>query len=256
MKSLPLLLILAPAGVLAASPFDGTWTLRPGSFRGSGKPFVAVLDQNEYRCDSCAPPWSVKPDGQFHQVIGHSYDSIATRIVDPHTIEYIERKDGKELAKLTMVASQDGEQLRLEEIYEGGEKPYTEHIAFKRTAGTKADASKHAVSGSWEITGLREATKLPTTLKMTDDGFSLEWNGQHYEAKLDGQPVAIEGDPAHTMVSVKRLSATEVQETDTLNGVVVDEIRYAVSPDGKSIKVVEVDPRSGMGSRYVLDPRR
>jgi hypothetical protein len=43
---------------------------------------------------------------------------------------------------------------------------------------------------------------------MTDDGFSLSWNGQHYDAKFDGNPVPLEGDATHLMVTVKNSART------------------------------------------------
>jgi hypothetical protein len=58
------------------------------------------------------------------------------------------------------------------------------------------------------------------------------------------------------MVSVKKLNATEVRETDTRNGVTVDVYHFAVSPDGKSIKVTDTDSPSGRVSHYVLDQAR
>lgn len=252
MNTLPILLILTPAAALAASPFDGTWTIRPGSYHGSDKPYVFVVDQNEYQCD-CTPPVSVKPDGRFHEVTGHAYDSTAVKIINPRTIEVIDRKGGKELARETFAASPGNEHLRVRVVDESGEKPNTMHFMLKRSAGTKPELGKHPVSGSWVIMDMREARPVPITLKMTHDSFSWSMNGQHYQAKLNGEPVAIGGDPTHTMAAVRKLDANEVQETDTRNGQAVDETVFAVSTDGKSIKVTDTDPRSGRVSHYLLD---
>jgi len=255
MKTLTILLMLAPIGALAASPFDGTWMMRPGSFHGSDKPYVFVVDQNEFRCENCGAPLSVKPDGQFHEVTGHGYDSIAAKLVDSRTLELTRRKDGKVLGIETFTASPDGAQLRVRVVEKSGEKPVTSHFVLKRSSDSRPEEGKHAVSGSWLITSFRETGGQPTTLKMTDDGFSWSQNGQHYEAKFDGNPVAIEGDPTHPMASVKKLSEGKVQETDTLNGKPIDETIFAVSPDGKSITVTDTDPQSGHTDSFVLDRR-
>ena len=252
MKTLVVLLSLAPVGALAASPFDGTWKVRPESLHASGRPYVLVVDQNEFRCASCTPSLSVKPDGQFHEVSGHAFDSRAVKIVDPRSIEVIDRKNGKVLEDQTFVASQNGKQLRVRVVDESGERPSTSSYVLNRSVGNSVEEGKHAVSGSWVLTSMRQTTIMPTTFKMTEDGFSWSHNGQHYEAKFDGGPVAIEGDPTHTMASVRKLGANKVQETDTLNGRTVDESVYEVSPDGKSLTLSDTDA-SGHKVRYVYE---
>lgn len=202
MKALPILLIIAPVAALAASPFDGTWVTRAGSFRESAKPYVLIVDQNEFRCDDCGAPLRVKPDGQVHEVSGHGYDHAAVKIINPRSVVLVLRKGEKILDQDTFVASQDGKQLRVRILDQTGE------------------------------------------------------NGMHYEAKFNAAPVAIEGDPTHVMVSVRKLSGNEVQETDTLNGQPTDETVYAVSPDGKSIKVTDKDTQSGHDAHWVLDRQK
>ncbi len=222
MKTLPLLLMLAPAVTLAVSPFDGHWKTRRGSFQTSYT-FVFSVDAAEYRCNSCVPPVIVKPDGRFHKVSGHGYDNVAARIVDPSTVEVVERTGDKVLMKDTYTASQDGSQLRAKRIDESGEKPAPMQATLKRTAGTTPEKGKHPISGSWVLATL-EAANVPMALRMTDESFSWSWNGQHYEARLDGKPVPQEGDPTHLSVSVRQVGANEVEETDTRDGKTVDQV--------------------------------
>lgn len=255
MKTLPILLVLTPAAALAASPFDGTWMERAGSYHNSGKPYVLIVDQNEYRCENCGSPMSVKPDGQFHEVTGHAYDSASAKIVNGRTVQVRERKSGKILEEYTLVASPDRKQLRAKIVDRMGEKPITAYVLFVRSSGTGPEEDKNAVSGSWVVTSQRQ-NHVPIMLKMTEDGFSWSANGQHYQAKFDGAPVAIEGDPTHTMASVKKLSENEVQETDTVDGRPVDQTVFAASPDGKSIKVTDTDPRAGHQADWVLDRQK
>jgi len=253
MKALFLVLMLASPLALASSPFDGSWKLRPGSFHNAAKPYVFSVDQNEYRCASCFPPVSVKPDGQFHEVKGDGYDRMAANLVNANTLEVTERAGEKVLNRETFTTSPDGSKLHVKVIDESGEKPALMQATLERVAGTRPEPGKHPVSGTWVITALEQPTDLPMTLRMADNSFSWSWNGQHYDARFDGQPVPIAGDPTHIAASVKKLGKSEVEETDTRDGVAVNRMLFAVAPDGKSINVSETDPRSGRTSHYVMD---
>jgi hypothetical protein len=253
MKTLALVFMLAAPLAFATSSFDGNWKLRPGSFHNSGKPYVFSVDQNEYRCVSCFPPMNVKPDGQFHKVKGDGYDEIAATIVDPNTLKVTERANGKVLNEATFTASQDGSELNVRFTDDSGQQPVPMEATLKRFPGTRPEPGKHPVSGTWIIATLQEPVHLPITLRMDDDSFSWSWNGQHYEAKFDGEPVAIEGDPTHIRAGVKKRSTNEVEETDTRNGTPVNRLVFALAPDGNSIDVTQTDPRSGRRSQYILD---
>jgi hypothetical protein len=252
MKTLPFLLILTPAAAFAASPFDGNWTTRPGSFQSSDKPYVFSVDQVEYRCASCVPPVSVKPDGQFHKVSGHGFDNVAVKILDSSTIELTERTGEKVIQKETYTASPDGSRLTAQMIDESGAKAVSMQATARRSAGTAPEKDKHPVSGTWVLVS-GEPPNIPVTLRMTDDSFSWSSNGQHYDAKFDGKPVRLEGEPTHLLVRVRRIGPNEVEEADTRDGKPVYKIMYSAAPDGKSLKVTETDPRSGRTFRYIKD---
>lgn len=250
MKSFPLLLILAPAAALAVSPFDGTWKIRSGSYHTSYQ-FVFSVDEKEYRCSSCKPPVIVKPDGRFHKVSGHEYDNVAVRIVDPLTVEVIQRAGEKVILKDTHTVSRDNLQLHTTRIDETGEKPDTMEAVLKRSAGSKPEQGKHPLSGSWMLANA-DTSGLPMVLRMTEDGFSSSWNGQHYEAKFDGRPVPEEGDPTHEFVTVRRVGANAVEETYTRDGKPTYKILYSVVPDGKSLQVTETNG-TDYRAEYVMD---
>ena len=252
MKTLRLVFMLTPVAALAATPFDGSWVYRAGSLH-MDKPEVLSLDQNEYRCESCVPRVSVKPDGQFHKVSGHGYDSVSARIIDPRTLEVTERNGEKVVLRQTLTASPDGSKLKMHQTDESGEKPESVDATLDRSAGSQPQQGKHPVSGLWVITSLQVPTDIPITLRMTHDDFDWSWNGQHYDAKFDGKPVPLEGDPSHLMVTVKRLGPREVEETDSRNGEAVFRTDYSISPDDKSMKVTESDPRTTGKQWYTRD---
>jgi len=85
------------------------------------------------------------------------------------------------------------------------------------------------------------------------DHFAMHWNGQSYDAKFDGKEYPIVGDPGHTRVSLKRLDANTVEETDHRQGKVVDEIRLAAAQDGKTVQVTDKDVAHGQTTTYTLE---
>lgn len=78
-------------------------------------------------------------------------------------------------------------------------------------------------------------------------------NGQSYHAKFDGKEYPIEGDPGHTMVTLKRVDANTVIETDYRQGKVTDEVRLAASKDGKTIDLTDKDAIHGQTTTITLD---
>jgi hypothetical protein len=73
------------------------------------------------------------------------------------------------------------------------------------------------------------------------------------DAKFDGKEYPTVGDLGKTMVTLKKVSDTQIEETDRRNGKVFDVISYTVAADGKSISVVDEDPAHGTKTTYVLD---
>ena len=88
---------------------------------------------------------------------------------------------------------------------------------------------------------------------MTEDQFSMHWNGQSYNAKFDGNKYPVRGDPGNTMVSVKRLNDRTVEQTDHRQGRVTNEIRLAAATDGKTIEVTDNDVIRHQITTYTLD---
>ncbi len=94
------------------------------------------------------------------------------------------------------------------------------------------------------------------TYEMAADHFSMHANGQSYNAKFDGKEYPVEGDPGHTMVSLKRIDANTVVETDKRGGKVTDEIRIAAAKDGKTIELTDQDLIRGQTSTITLEKQK
>ena len=65
--------------------------------------------------------------------------------------------------------------------------------------------------------------------------------GDSYTAKFDGKDYPYKGDPGTTSVSLKKIDANTIEETDKRNGKVTAVIHIAVSADGKTMKFAITD---------------
>jgi hypothetical protein len=234
-------LLLAPAAAFAASSLDGTWKSRLDSFKVAGKPDTFVLADGTYTCSSCNPELKVKADGMDHPVTGHAYyDSATVKVINPSTIELTMRRGGKVFAKETDTVSADGKSFTGTFVNYDGTKEATGTFMEKRVSA--GPAGSHAISGGWlqdQLSAANDALRT-VTYTMTGDGFKMSANGQSYDAKFDGKEYPITGDPGHTTVTLKRLSADAVEETDHRQGKVTDVIHIATA-DGKTIKLEDKD---------------
>jgi hypothetical protein len=111
------------------------------------------------------------------------------------------------------------------------------------------------VSGSWLAGAISNANDAALTYRygITPDAFTMQWNGQRYDAKFDGKQYAVTGDPGHTKVILKRIDDNTVDETDYRMGKVTDEIHLAAAKDGKTVDVTDKDVQHGQTTTFTLD---
>ena len=252
-KLLFVLVLLAPAVLFAQSAFNGTWRFSPQSAQFSGKAFTLSLQNGVYRCDSCVPKLEVQADGKDHARSGSPYsDMVSARALDDHTVEVISKKGGKIVGTTKDTASADGKTLTSEWsfISENGQK------GNGKTVSTRVAASPegaHRVSGSWQPQKMDEASEsiMLVTYKATDDGLSMsDPTGDSYEAKFDGKDYPYKGDPGTTSVSLKKIDANTIEETDKRDGKVILISRMAVSADGRTLTIENNDVLRGTTTKF------
>lgn len=254
MKPLLTLLLATPVLSLANSPMDGTWVADMGSAKLPDKPDVYVLSQGWYECKSCIPSYRVKADGTDQSVTGHPYyDTLAIEVSDAHTVKMTAKKAGKLSFQDTDAVSADGNSLA------DSFDDRTEATPVKGTAlATRVaagPAGSHALSGSWRTTKIQNMSQngITTTVKTTATGVSLrDGSGGGYDAQFDGKDYPMIGDLEHTLVSVKRINANTLEETDKRDGKVVAVVRVTVASDGKTANFVAKNMRQGTTTRVVL----
>jgi hypothetical protein len=255
MKKLLFLLLLAPAMSFGQSPFDGTWMTRTDTTRVPARPDKYSLSNNLYECLSCVPKVAVKADGSDQQVTGHPYyDTIAVHVVDASSVELIKKKNGKTMLTQTDTVLPDGNTLTEKFTDQTEDRPITGEVILSRIS--KAPAGAHPVSGVWRTQRVNNLSGNSTTITYhaSAEGLRMsDLNGQSYDARFDGQDYPMQGDPSHTMVSLKRVSERIIEETDKHNGKVDSVTRITVSPDGKSIHVVIDDKRHGVTESFTME---
>jgi len=255
--ALPLAALLFPAAVFAAGPaagpFDGTWRTKLDSMKFEQKPDVYEIREGVFKCGTCVPPYSVIADGIDHKVSGHSYyDTVAVREMDARTVTMTNKLGGKVIFEDTMMVSLDGKTLSDALKDHTGAKVATwTQLSSRVSAGP---AGSHAVSGSWKIEHVPDASAAGTTVTyhMTADGLQSNYNGQTYDARFDGQPVPVANDPGRTMVALKRVTPNVIEETDTRDGKVTDVTLMTVAADGKSIAVINNDHLHGATTTFTM----
>jgi hypothetical protein len=246
--------LCAAATAHAQSPFDGTWRVELAQTKFSPKPFAFYISQGWYHCTgSCNPNYDIAADGQDHPVAGHSYDTLSVTIVDDHTISTVGKKGGKVMFESTRTVSADGKTLTVKSIDHpmNGDQPSTYESVAKRTG--KLPSGVHATSGDWVIvkqTG--SGSELLTTYKTSGDEITMsDPTGAGYTAKLDGSDYPVHGAYGYDAVSLKKINAHAIEETDKRDGTVTDVSTMTVSANGKTMTVLDTDKLTGRVDTYV-----
>jgi hypothetical protein len=237
------------------SGFDGTWRLNTQSaeFKGNDK---FSLQKGMWHCDTCVPKVAVKADGKDQKVSGSPYyDMTSVREVDDHTVEITNKRGEKVSGTAKMTASEDGKTLTTEWSFvsEAGQKGSGKYNSA-RVADAPAGANK--VSGTWhpeKIEGASDNVSL-ITYKVTEDGLSMsDPVGDSYTAKFDGKDYPYKGDPGTTSVSLKKIDANTIEETDKRNGKVITVVRMTVDPGGKTMKIAVEDKLRNTSANWTAD---
>lgn len=255
MKKLLVLLLLSPAMLFAQSPFDGTWMTKLDTAQFPKKPDSYVLNKGMYECSTCVPKVNVKADGADRKVTGHPYyDTIAVKVVDDHSVEITQKKDGKTMYTESDTVASDGNTMSSKFNDQSEDKAVTGEVVFARVS--KGPAGSHPISGSWRVEKVNTVSDngLTVTFQGTVDGLKMsDPNGESYDAKFDGKDYPIQGDPGHTMVSLKRIGNDTIEETDKRDAKVVGVSKMTVSSDGKWITVEFTDKQRGRTTTYKME---
>src|SRR5580693_4509050 len=220
-----LVAFLTPVSARAQSAFDGTWKFELSTAQFPKKPDVYLLQDGMYSCKTCVPLIEVKADGQDQKVSGYPYfDTISVKIVDDHTIEQTNKKDGKVNGTSKTTVSPDGNTMTI--VFSDSSNTNADPVTGKGEAArvAKGPAGANAISGSWRTTKMEDLSDNAITWNYKVDGDMLTMTsptGQSYTAKMDGSEAPMKGDPGVTTVSVKMVGKDTLEETDKRDGKVI-----------------------------------
>lgn len=249
------MVIVAPAPVLAQSAFDGTWKGDVASAQLPSKPWVRSLKDGVYSCE-CDTPLSVKADGQWHPVTSQSYfDEMRITVVDPRTLKTESRKGGKLVFEGVDTISADGmtnDWSNVDYTAQTGQVVRTK--GRDKRAGALPGKGLHMVNGGWVamIDGYEtDSAALTFTFKAVPGGMSLTTaTGQSYTAMFGGPAVTMQGDPGNTQITLRKISDTSFEETDSREGKVRSVTTFVASPDGKTLDMTFFNPIQNTTGRY------
>jgi len=255
MRKLLVLVLLSPTMLFAQKAFDGTWRMKPESAEVKGNEKFG-LKNGTYWCSTCVPKIEVKADGQDHKVADSPYfETLSVHEANDHTIEIEAKKGGNVVSTNKVVASEDGKTLTTEYMFKtDGGQTGTGKYQSERVGAPSEGA--HLISGEWHPLKLENASDsvLTVTYKVSDDDLTMtDQVGDSYTAKFDGKDYPYKGDPGVTTVSLKKIDANTIEETDKLNGKVIFVSRMTVSPDGKTISNTNEDKRRGFKSKSQME---
>lgn len=240
----------APTVCAAQSPFDGTWHTNMAQTKFSPKPIVFYLSQGWYHCVSCNPTFDVQADGSDRPVTGQSYDTISVKEVDPKTIAVTTKKGGKVDFEQTRTVSADGKTLTVTTTSHPMSSDQTvTGEATAKLVGT-APSGVHATSGSWQLLKVKESENgTTTTYKTNGDELTMSTpTGESYTAKFDGNDYPVKGAYTYDTVSLKKIDAHNIEETDKRAGAVVEVSKLTVS--GNTMTVVSTNKLTDRTSTY------
>lgn len=246
--------LLAAASVQAQSPFDGTWRIDAAKAKFDPKPFTIYSSGGWYHCVSCTPPFDAQADGQFHAISGQPFDSISATLVDDHTLVVVTKKGDKTIEEDHGTVSADGKLFTLKTTTYpiNGSGPQNSSMTLKRVG--MLPAGVHKTSGNWVATKMTDTdADLTFTFKSTGDGLSMtDPTGDSYTAKFDGNdyPYTTMGADA---VSLKKVDAHTIIETDKRTGKALNEQKMTVSPDGKTMTIVARNPQNDLTTTFVAN---
>jgi len=239
--------------LFAQSPFDGTWRTNMNESKLSPKPNVFYLSQGWYHCVSCVPAIDAKADGQDQPVTGQSYDTLSVRESDSKTLAFVTKKGGTVDFEQTRTVSADGKALTVKTTSHPMNNPQPVTSTSTATRVGMLPSGVHATSGSWKIDKVQESENgLTTTYKSNGDQLTMsDPTGISFTAKLDGTDAPVNGAYSYDTVSLKKIDAHSIEETDKRGGTVVEVSKMTVSPDGKKMTVVSTNKLTDRTSTYV-----
>ena len=237
-----------PRPRLPQSAFDGTWHTNIGKAKISPKPNVFYLSQGWYHCVSCNPAYDVKADGTDQPVTGQTYDTVS-RGRSGSQDDLRDNQEGGQSRSTNRPVGLGGRQALTVKIhFPSHEQRPAESPLKPQPSLSVAPSGVHATSGSWQIDKIKSKRQRArhVTYKTSGDEITMtEPTGESYTAKLDGTDAPYKGSYTTDTVSIKKIDAHTIEETDKRGGEVVEVDKMTVSANGKTMTMVANEQAHG-----------
>ena len=231
------------AATADAGSIAGEWliNLDSASFENDNRDWT--LADGQYQCDSCNPPFGFAANGEWQTVDRPGSDSQMIEVVDERTVKFASRLNGEDMGSSTLTISEDGNSAVMEWTDLSGDAPVNGKFSMTRTAA--GPEGSHAMSGKWAVADIESMDEagLRYSVALDGDMMTNSGNGQSWTAQLGGEPVAIEGDNAGTMVAGEKTGDNGYRETYSRDGEVLSVAEITIEGDTLSGK--STDARDG-----------
>jgi len=250
-----LALVLMPIAACARSAFDGTWRERHARASFDQPPVSFTINDGMMVCATCVPAIKAKADGADQVVAGYeSYDSIATHVIDDHSVELIHKLSGTLCLTEVLNLSASGTKLILHSVDQHGPTPIKRDDYYERVG--PGPLGSHPISGLWHLydsKALSENAGL-ISYKVTAAGVSMTaGDGRRYDAIFGGPRVALRGDVGKAEVSIRTIDEASFEESNYRKGQLIRVNTITVSADGATINIRSENRVNGRSSTKVLD---
>jgi hypothetical protein len=244
----------------ADKPLDGSWIIQPELTTFGMRSPTLSLERGEFRRNDCrSEPINVPADGLIHSVKGQAlFDAMSVRVLDPRRVQIVEKSGDKVAWQGQYTVTANGHAMSLDFEDDRAVKPVTGVLAYTREGETSAGA--HAVSGTWRPEKLSRLSSSGLTftfaMQPKDNerdpevtpgpdfyaAFTLSASdGRSAEGKLDAHDYPVNGYLPGATIALNRLQPGIVQFNRSQNGVLVELTRAAISSDGQTMTLSQID---------------
>jgi len=249
-----LTVMCAVVGTLWASddPFCGKWKLNTEKSKITGDQIkIEDMGGNKYKWTVGKDSDTITYDGTDQPV--HFGRTISMTPEGTNSWKMVIKKDGRVLSSMTHSISADGKTQTIKGTDTKPDGTTSDFdVVWKKLSGGSG------WGGTWEETNVKitspdqweispyEGNGLTFNSAAYQDVLNLKFDGKDYEEK--GPNVA-----AGSTSAGKRINANTLEITDKVNGEVMDQTKYVVSPDGKTLTLTVHETGQPKALTFVYD---
>src|ERR1700685_4141523 len=233
-SALALTCLLAGTLCAADDPFCGKWKLDQEKSKIAGEQTkIEDLGNNKYKFTFGENSDTVTADGTDQPV--HYGRTMSLTVEGPDSLKMVIKKDGKVVSSMTHTLSSDGNTQTIKGTDTKPDGTTSDFNVAAKRVGTGS-----GWGGTWESTDVKINSPDEWDIKPYG-GHGLTFDTPAYQDTLsmnfDGKDYTEKGPtvPPGSTSSGKRVNAHTLEVTDKIKGQVMDQTKFEVSSDGKTL---------------------